>query len=236
MARTDLAKLVASAGEAGADLIVCPEMASTGYIWPSSDALRAFAEPQQGPTLNILGPLARQYQSWIVCGFAEQHGSTLYNAALVINPQGELSHCYRKVLLYAADTTWARPVDRRMSCDTGVGRMVPAICMYLNDEGLIRYLIRGQADVLAFCTNWVEEGIDVHPYWRWRLMGWSGWLVAANSWGEDSGTRFSGRSAVMAPGGKVVASAEPVGDAVLVVDTEALDASTRKRTLRRWLR
>lgn len=214
--------LIRRAGEQGADIIVCPEMATSGYIWPDEQSLHPHAESAQGPTLATLSPLAKAFGAWIVCGFPEQDRGLLFNAALVVAPDGSLSHCYRKMLLYTADMHWACPGGRRVVCDTAVGRMAPAICMDLNDNELLRFVGQANVDVLAFCTNWIEENSDVHAYWRWRLSRWSGWLVAANTWGEDSGTVFSGRSAIMAPSGAVVAQSAATGDDVLVVDTAEL--------------
>ncbi|MFT5685229.1 MAG: putative amidohydrolase [Myxococcota bacterium] len=196
-------------------------MATTGYIWHSPEALTPHAEPARGPTLEMLSKQAREHRAWIVCGFAENGGGLLYNSALMVDPFGDLVRCYRKVLLYDADFAWARPGRQRMSIGSDLGRIAPAICMDLNDDDLIRYLHRAGVDVLAFCTNWVDEGSEVHPYWTWRLTGWPGWLVAANSWGEDEGTTFSGCSAIISPDKRVIASAGYLGDEVVLVDTEA---------------
>ena len=222
LARAGLGELVDRAGEGGADLIVCPEMATTGYIWHNPADLEPFAEPARGPTLAMLSSKARAHRSWIVCGFAEQSAGSLYNSALMIDPWGDLVRCYRKVLLYDADFAWARPGQQRMSIGSDLGRIAPAICMDLNDDGLIRYLHRAGVDVLAFCTNWVDEGSEVHSYWTWRLASWPGWLVAANTWGQDEDTLFSGCSAIIAPNKQVVATAGYLGDEVLLVDTEDL--------------
>jgi phosphoadenylyl-sulfate reductase (thioredoxin) len=70
------------------------------------------------------------------------------------------------------------------------------------------------------CTNPVEEGEDVHAYWRNRLAPWRGWTIAANTWGTDRGTRFSGRSAIFDPDGKVVTEAGPEGNAVIVAEVD----------------
>ena len=67
--------------------------------------------------------------------------------------------------------------------------LAPGICMDLNDH-FLRHLVSARADVLAFC-NWVEEGVDVHAYWKSQLSGWKGWTVAANTHGVDRGVRFS---------------------------------------------
>ena len=236
-ARDALSALIDEAGRSGADLVVCPEMATTGYVWPSAAAIRPHAEPERGPTFQRLSPLARQHRAWVVCGFAEAaDDGRLYNSALVIDPWGELARCYRKVLLYSADTTWAAPGTQRMTCETRFGRLAPAICMDLNDDDLIRFLHRSAAEVLAFCTNWVDEGVDVHPYWRLRLTRWPGWAVAANCWGEDEGVRFSGRSAILAPGGAVAVTAARTGDQLLLVDTAQIDvaALSRQQPISPW--
>lgn len=230
LARSGLCALIEQAGSQGADLIVCPEMATTGYIWSSPEALEPLAEPARGPTLEMLAEQAKAHRSWIVCGFAESSGGALYNSALMVDPWGDLVRCYRKVLLYDADLPWARPGRQHMSVGSDLGRIAPAICMDLNDDNLIRYLHRARVDVLAFCTNWVDEGSAVHPYWIWRLAGWPGWLVAANSWGPDEGTQFSGGSAIITPDKRVVARAGYLGDEVLLVDTEALPQSTVLRS------
>ena len=87
-ARSDLVRWVSEAGEQGAHLVVCPEMATTGYVWEGPEALLPHAEPAEGPTYRALGPIAREHQMWVVCGYAERADDGLYNAALIIDPSG----------------------------------------------------------------------------------------------------------------------------------------------------
>ena len=230
-ARADIVRLVDEACGAGAALVVLPEMATSGYVWSHPAELMPHAEVRRGPTFRALSERARRHRAWITCGLPERfevpgmRGPSggpvvrLYNSALVIAPDGGLATCYRKVLLFEADETWASPGWRRAVCPSALGRIAPGICMDINDPRFVRHLVDARVDVLALCTNWVEEGVDVHPYWRARLAGWRGWMVAANTHGVDRGVGFSGRSAILAPGGRVVAEAEPSGDAVILVDT-----------------
>ncbi len=221
-ARAALVELVDHAGQQDVDLIVLPEMATCGYVWPSPNAVLPHCETPEGPTFQALSPLARSHGTWIVVGLPERSESGLYNAALVIDHRGELVDVYRKVLLYEADETWACPGHRRPVYQTPFGRLTPAICMDLNDDRFALHLLREQPDVVAFCTNWVEQGEDILPYWVWRLAGWRGWLVAADSWGTDAHITFYGRSAILGPGGHPVAMAAPEGDGVLVADAMGL--------------
>ena len=233
-ARKELLRLIEAAGREGADLVVCPELATTGYMWDSPQELVPHSESPRGPTFQMLSAAAKKHHSWIVCGFAERflhhpdqdpggqgrRMASLFNSALVVTPEGNLATCYRKVCLYEADRNWANPGWRRPVCPTPMGRVAPAICMDINDPKFADFLQDTHPDIIAFCTNWIEEGQPVHPYWMQRLSGWSGWLVAANSWGEDRGVEFCGRSAIVAPDGTIVAQADTEGDEVLLVDVQ----------------
>lgn len=214
-ARPELAALVDEAGRAGAGLIVCPEMAVSGYVFDDAEEILPHTEAPEGPSFAALSPLAAAHGAWVVYGFAERAEDGLFNSAAVIGPDGRLVCTYRKVLLFEADETWAQPGRRRLVVDAPFGRLAPGICMDLNDPGFNLYLRRAQPHVLAFCTNWVDEGDDILDYWRARLWPWRGWFVAADRWGEERGTRFYGRSTILAPGGRVVAMAGPEGDGVI---------------------
>jgi predicted amidohydrolase len=219
------AALVQLVGEARADIVVCPEMATTGYVWASADAIRPHAETADGPTFRALSPVARAHGSWIVVGFPERAPDGLYNSALVIGPSGGLVACYRKVLLYEADHTWAKAGNTRMLCESRHGLLAPAICMDLNDPGFPVFLEESAPAVVAFATNWVDEGAEMLPNWIQQLGRWRGHFVAADSWGEDSGTRFYGRSTILGPGGVVLAAAPAEGDAVITAEVPSRELS-----------
>jgi predicted amidohydrolase len=218
-ARADLARLAGEAGGQGADIIVCPEMATAGYIWDSPEAVLPHAETARGETYEALSAVAAEFSAWVVCGYPELADGRLYNSAMVIRPDGGLQCSYKKILLYDADHTWCSPGLQREFIPTDSGGICPAICMDLNDDRLIRFLWETQPGTVAFCTNWIEENIDVLTYWRLRLLGWKGWFVAANTWGLDGDTEFSGSSMILAPGGLVAAEAPRTGDAVILAES-----------------
>ncbi len=63
--------LVEAAAREGAQLIVTPEMATTGYCWQSREEVAPFVEPIPGPTTARFAALAREYGCHIVVGMAE---------------------------------------------------------------------------------------------------------------------------------------------------------------------
>jgi N-carbamoylputrescine amidase len=200
----------------GADLVVLPEMCATGYVFPSREAILPCCEGPDGETFAALAPVARELGAWLVAGFPEVDRGRLFNSALVIDPAGGLAFVYRKTLLFEADTTWAEAGDSGYRVvDAEAGRFTVGICMDLNDDAFVRWCSGSGARAIAFPTNWLDQGTDVWSYWAWRLRPVSAALVAANTYGEDEGTRFRGRSAVLDRGPALLAAAPATGDAVI---------------------
>jgi predicted amidohydrolase len=144
----------------------------------------------------------------------------LYNSAVVLSSKGDLVACYRKILLYELDETWCTPGTERMLIQTEFGSLAPAICMDLNDNELIYWMWRAKPDILAFCTNWLNQDSPIDSYWKWRTPYWNGWFIGANRWGVDVNTPFRGESAIISPHKDTVAQAQIEGDAILIWDTE----------------
>ncbi len=226
LARDELRGLLMKAE--GADLIVCPEMALSGYVWSSREEIAPFVEAAAGPSFEMLRQCAIKLQATIVCGIAEVAGDTLYNSAITVSAEGALVSCYRKNLLFEQDETWAQPGRERALLQVPrVGLLCPAICMDLNDDEFALYIHQNRPEVIAFCTNWIEEGVDILPYWRMRLFGWQGYMVVADRWGSERGTQFYGRSTVLGPDNAILGTLPAEGNAVLWVDTETLITDVR---------
>src|SRR5690349_15488333 len=69
---------LADAAHQGAQVILLPELWTTGYAWPAMDGL---AEPPDGPTLDWLRRCAARFQVTLVAGsFAERRADGgIYN-------------------------------------------------------------------------------------------------------------------------------------------------------------
>lgn len=230
-----LAELVDGAAERGASLVVCPEMATSGYLFTDAAAVLGVAEAADGPGYQRLAEVARHRRCYVVCGYAERApavdggdsdggGSRLFNSARIIGPDGELLYNYRKRLLFDADYAWAAPGELPYPVlETPHGALTAGICMDLNDDRFTSFLRGAGARVVAFCTNWVDEGLDVRPYWRYRLHGVPASFIAANTYGWEEAvgqprTRFSGCSAILDPDGRTLAIAPKEGDAVVIAE------------------
>lgn len=74
--------------KAEADLIVLPELFTTGYLFLSREELESRAEPIPGPTTERLTALAEGDGFSIVAGIAEVALGRCYNSAVLVLPDG----------------------------------------------------------------------------------------------------------------------------------------------------
>ncbi|MGB3675041.1 MAG: carbon-nitrogen hydrolase family protein [Candidatus Nanopelagicales bacterium] len=97
----NVAAIAAAAGraaEAGADLLVTPEMSATGYNIGALSAQRA--EPAGGALFDAVAQIAQSHRIAIVYGYPEAVDGGNYNAVQVVGPQGEDLASHRKTHLY----------------------------------------------------------------------------------------------------------------------------------------
>jgi predicted amidohydrolase len=120
---------VAEAAAAGANLVVLPELCSTGYVFATRQEAFALAEPvPEGPTTAAWAEAAARHDLHIVAGIAERDGDVLYNSAVVVGPQGYVGR-YRKNHLWAAENLFFEPGNLGMPVfRIGAGRIAVAIC------------------------------------------------------------------------------------------------------------
>ncbi|KAL2818460.1 carbon-nitrogen hydrolase [Aspergillus cavernicola] len=100
--------------EAGLDILVLPELALTGYNFPSLAAIKPYTEPSgQGPSATWARQTAKRLGCKVCVGYPEHeldsttHQEKYYNSLLVVDEQGEVLLNYRKTFLYYTDDTWA---------------------------------------------------------------------------------------------------------------------------------
>lgn len=73
----------------GTDIVVLPEMFSTGVITSSKDDALALAERNTGDTMHLLSELAQQHQVAIAGSFLASTANRIYNRAFFIEPSGD---------------------------------------------------------------------------------------------------------------------------------------------------
>ena len=83
---------------AGAELVVFPEMADTGYAMA---VIREQAKPWSEGVVPELQEIARNLSLAIISGVSEKEGDDIYNSQVVIDASGAIIAKYRKTHLFA---------------------------------------------------------------------------------------------------------------------------------------
>jgi len=220
----------------GADLVVLPELANTGYVFESRAEARDLAEPRDGPTVEAWQAAAAGADAWVVGGFTEADGDALYNSAAVVSPDG-LEGVYRKAHLWNREELWFEPGDELPVFETPFGRLGVQVCNDLWFPGATVTQARRGADLIALPTNWVPAASGGERPGGWtvgvhlavaRASSQRVAFACADRAGTERGVQFMGQSVVVDPDGLVAAGPAPAeGEATVAADLD-LAAARRK--------
>ena len=139
-----------------ADLIVLPELCTTGYLFTSRQEAKLLGEEiPAGRTVQALGRMAIRTRAHIVAGMIERAGDRLFNAAVLVGPGGHVA-TYRKLHLFCEETLWFDPGDREPAVhDIGPCRVGMMICFDWLFPETARVLALAGADILCHPANLV---------------------------------------------------------------------------------
>ena len=228
-------EMIKEAADRGAQFILLPEAMDLGWTDPS--ALTGAEPIPEGKTVRFLSEMAIKYQVYICSGLIEKEGNTVYNSAVIIDPQGEVILLHRKINELGIGHPYYVLGDRLNVCHTEFGTIGLMICADANtdDYVLTRSLAYMGADVILSPSSWAvqaDHDNEKKPYgglWRnaykpvakdFRIWIASSSNVGWMTGGPWKGWKGIGCSMVIGPDGQEVLNA-PYGadaDTILYVD------------------
>ena len=211
-------RLVRAAAADGARLIVLPEKWT---VLGSGDAIRASAEPLDGPALSAAAGWARELGVFLVAGSVPEvvpDREKLANTSVIFGPDGESLALYRKIHMFdveVGDVTYRESEieqagDRIELADADGMSVGLTICYDLRFPELYRILALRGARVITVPSAFTERtGRD---HWevliRARAIENQVFIVAAGQIGEaPPDYRSYGRSMIADPWGVILAQA-----------------------------
>jgi len=211
------------------DLIVFPELVTTGYeMGPRFPEL---AQRIPGPTVNLIAQRASELGVHVAFGMVskEKVESIIYNTAVLIGPDGDLIGTYNKVHLRGEEQIAFRAGYKLPVFETGLGLVGMMVGWDLAFPEVARSMVLDGAELILACASWEDPNADEwRTYLQSRALENSVFVAAANRVGEEPSYTFFGQSAIVGPRGKIYASVdEPVeGYAAATLD---LDLVRRQR-------
>ncbi|RME76448.1 MAG: hypothetical protein D6776_01210, partial [Planctomycetota bacterium] len=205
----NLAELERQTAELRADLVVLPELASTGYRFVSREEAAALAEPARddAPTIACYRAIAQRTGATVVGGFAERGADgRIYNSAAIVYPSGLLA-VYRKVHLFGDEPRWFEPgADLPPVIHTPSGlRVGVMICFDWLFPEPARHLALEGADLIAHPANlvlpWCPDLMPLRALENGVFVATANRIGAERRSPQQQPLRFLGRSQILAPDG-----------------------------------
>ena len=192
------------------DLIVFPELATTGY--ECGVRFTELAEQVPGPTIEALAERAQRYQTYLAFGMVAKHKveSVVYDAAILLGRDGEVISQYRKVHLKPEERPNFRGGFRFPVIETDFGIVGLLLGWDLAFPEAARSLALDGAELIAAPANWETQFIqEWRAYLIARAFENSLFIAAANRIGDEYTYSFGGESAVIGPRGETYAHVGP---------------------------
>ena len=141
--------------EAGAQVVVLPELVTSGYVFSSIAEARSVAITPDHDLFTQWSALAAKGSAVVIGGFCEPApDGGVFNSAAVVDGSGVLA-VYRKLHLWDTEKNVFTPgAEAPPIVDTPFGRIAVIICYDLEFPELTRSLALRGADLLAVPTNW----------------------------------------------------------------------------------
>lgn len=196
----------------GADIVVLPELANTGYHLHDRAEALALAEPVTGATVTAWHEIAQRSGAVIIGGLCElDDQGQARNSSVIVDSTG-IRDVYRKTHLWDLEKEIFAPGDEHPRViDTVHGRLATLICYDIEFPEWVRLAALAGAELIAAPTNWPR--VSVPQGERSFLIANVQAMAAANhifvaaadrAVEAERGHEFTGGSVIVGPDGYLV--------------------------------
>ncbi len=218
----------------GADVVVLPELVTSGYMFESREEAASMAITPDHELFSFWADAAGG-RAVVVGGFCEEGADgRLYNSAALVD-HGGVAAVYRKVHLWDREKLVFEPgLEPPPVIDTSAGRIGVLICYDLEFPEMTRMVALAGAELLAVPTNWPlvdrpdgerpPEVLIAQAAARTNRM----FIACCDRSGTERGQEWTAGTSVIDASGWVLARADGHGTAL--ADVDLAEARTKALT------
>ena len=226
---------IGAAVDGGADVVVLPELVTSGYVFASPEEARSVAVAADHELFGEWAAQAARGGAVVVGGFCELGADgLLYNSAAVVDGSGVLG-VYRKTHLWDREKLVFEPgLDPPRVFDTSAGRIGVLVCYDLEFPELTRALALAGAELLAVPTNWPLMPRPVGERPSEVVVGMAAarvnrtFIACADRVGTERGQAWTAGTTIIGADGWVLAEHHAEGG--IAVDVDLADARVKTMT------
>ncbi len=213
------------------DLMVLPELFTSGYQFVSREEVERLSEPvPDGETTGRLIEAARSRGMYVVAGVAERGDRGCYNSAVLVGPSGFIG-CYRKTHLFFEETLFFLPGDTGFQVwDIGLAKIGVLICFdWFYPESARTLALKG-ADILCHPSNLVLPHCPDAMVTRClenRVFSVTANRIGSEERGGKDRLTFIGSSEIVAPSGRILHRAPRDREEVTVLEIDPAEARNK---------
>ena len=243
-----ISEIAEKAANEESDLVVLPELTTTGAVFKSRAEAEGVAERLDGPTVKAIMLIAKEHDLFLVTSLVERDANRLFNTAVLVGKRGVVGK-YRKVHLNYLDRAWATPGDLGFpTFDIPVGRIGLAIGHDSMFPESFRCLAADGADMICVPSALeyplpiagektsiphprpIPRGADPLHWHLWRVRAGENctYVAFANQCGTVLGSNFFGYSGIFQPDLFAYPRKESVAGSAEVVRSLTIDTSSRE--------
>ncbi len=204
--RANLERACSGAGRL--DIVVLPELWSTGYLLEKAPDLASEGGREEA---EFLGSLAKEFGVHFVGGSVlAKEGDSVRNRAQIVERDGRYTGYYDKIHLIGLmdEDKFIRRGNARLLFELDGLRIGVIICYDLRFCELPRILALEGADMLVVSAEWpASRGYAWEALLQARAAENQLYVVGCNRCGESKGEVFAGSSMIVGPDGKVMVRA-----------------------------
>jgi predicted amidohydrolase len=233
-------------GDNDFDLLVIPELASTGYLFVNKSELQKYSVPAgEGIYFEYLRYTCKRKDCFIVSGFCERErgrkvrgyeedGINYYNSSILVYPDGNYN-VYRKIHLFNEEKFLFEPGNLPFEVNEiegkrfGKARVGMMICFDWIFPEAARVLALKGAQIICHPSNLVMPYCQKAMYAR--AVENHVFIITANRFEKDvNGNKeveFSGRSVILNTKGDYIAEGSADNDECMIVEINQYEANDK---------
>ncbi|MBU1627313.1 acyltransferase [bacterium] len=216
-----------------ADILVLPELCTTGYTFIDKEELLSLSdEIPNGEDAQFFLDLSSQTGCAFVAGLAEKEGDKSFNSSVFTTPDGFISK-YRKLHLFNVEKNYFEPGNEGFKVfDFNDVKIGIAICFDWYFPEAMRILALKGADIITHPSNLVL------PFCQDAMITRSienrVFTITANRIGRETrgsnDFKFTGKSQITSPSGELLKRAESSNEEIGIVDINPTLARDKSMT------
>jgi len=232
----NLAKMMAFTGEAtgnGAQLVVFPECALTGYQYESREEALAAAQTIPGLAVDVMSSLCAKLKTHVIFGMLEKSDESLYNTSVLIGPEGLVFKYHKNHIPFQGVDRYVDKGERPFElCKVGDVSIGLQICydIFFPESSRVHSLLG--ADLITLPTNFATMGVVERAGFiiNTRAIENKVYVLSCNRVGEERGYPFCGRSKIVDPMGVTLTEASNDKEEIIYADIDPALARTKRIT------